>query len=510
LPETLDETYERTLLAIDKEKRRFAYRLFQSLVVSIRPLRVEELAELFTIQPDVESIPRLNYRWRPENPEGSILSTCSTLVAVVNVDGHQVVQFSHFSVREYLTSDRIVSSEHVSHFHIHVKSAHALLARVCLSVLLQLDGRIEKDKIQNFLLASYAAQHWVDHAQFEDVSLDIKDGMERLFDKDKPHFAAWIWVYDIDNDGSQFTTHPAQPDAVPLYYAALCGFRDIAERLLDTHPQDINSRGGYFVTPLHVAVEKGHLNVVLLLLERGADVGSRDDDLWTPLHIASGHGYTDVVRALIQRGADPNAREARWETPLFVASRNARLETARVLLEHGAGVNYGKNTGWAALHIASENGHDHVARLLLDRGADPNVTDRDHNTPLHVASSNGNITVVMTLIKRRATVDARDIWGGTPLYYAVEWGHLDIVRLLLGQGALVNARKESSRTALHIAARMGHGRIVELLLEHGADRHMRDRAGETPFQVASRTKFTEVSRLLMTRADERTTTNVSQ
>jgi hypothetical protein len=110
LPTTLDGTYEQTLRAIDKEKQAYAHRLFQCLVVSARPLHVEELAELFAIQPNEEPIPTFNADWRPEKAEESILSACSTLVTVVNVNGDQIVQFYHFSVKEYLTSDRIATS----------------------------------------------------------------------------------------------------------------------------------------------------------------------------------------------------------------------------------------------------------------------------------------------------------------------------------------------------------------------------------------------------------------
>src|SRR5712671_1928270 len=158
LPETLDETYERTLQGIDREKRDYAYRLFQSLVISIRPLRVEELAEVLAVRPTAETIPRFDTGWRPENAKDAVLSACSTLVAVVNADDEEVVQFSHFSVREFLTSYRIATSERVSHFHVLLQPAHTFLARVSLSVLLQLDHTIYQSSIRGFPLASYAAK----------------------------------------------------------------------------------------------------------------------------------------------------------------------------------------------------------------------------------------------------------------------------------------------------------------------------------------------------------------
>jgi hypothetical protein len=72
LPKTLDETYGRTLLGIDEEKREYAQRLFQCLMVSIRPLRVDELAEVLAVQFDEVAPPTFNAAWRPENAEEAV------------------------------------------------------------------------------------------------------------------------------------------------------------------------------------------------------------------------------------------------------------------------------------------------------------------------------------------------------------------------------------------------------------------------------------------------------
>ena len=523
LPKTLDDTYERILQGIPPAKQEDAHRIFQWLLVSSRPLRVKELAEVFTIDFDAEAsgIPKFDGSWRPSNSEASVLSACSTLVSVVQVTDwagtdtrEKVVQFTHFSVKEYLISNRLANSASVAHFHVLPKSAHIVLAKACLSVLIQLDHSIDEDKIQNFPLASYAAEHWVDHARFEDVSLDIRHGMDRFFDRNKPYLAAWIWLYDVESRQIRHRDrppHPTPPGAVPLYYAALCGIHVLVDRLFGTHPQDLNSRGGYYETPLLAALGNEHPSIALFLLAHGAKIDSRGGLGQTALYMASSRGYTEVVQSLIDRGADLNTVcddmdnddfDAKF-TPLSVASKNERFEVARVLLEQGADANYRDNRGRSVLHFASRHRSDDLARLLLDHGANLNASDTWGETALHGASSEGSISVVTLLLKYGANVDARSKPGRTPLQWAVEMGHLEVVQLLISHGADVNARKENRWTPLHLAACFGHLQIVEVLLEYGTDPHARNDKGETPFQLASRLNRTQIMRLLSESTGER-------
>ena len=520
LPKTLDETYERTLLEIDAEKRTYAHRLFQCLIVSIRPLHVKELSELFAVLPDTESTSGFNIGWRPEDPEEFILSACSTLVTIVDADAddddnEKVVQFSHFSVREYLTSDRIANSAPVSYFRISPRPAHALLARACLSVLLQLDYTTVWMGFQNSPLALYAAKHWVDHARFEDISLDIRDGMDRLFDRDKPHFEAWVRVYDMDRydeswdeiykDGEDVSsgledinsTHPHLHHAVPFYYATLCGFHDLVKSLLTAHPEDFNAQGGVRGAPLNAALHNGHLSIALLLLENGANGENGGKACQTGLYIASSRGYIEIVRILIDRGADISAQcddrdnDREWRvkwTPLHVASKNGRLEIARILLENGADVNYQGDRCRCPLNIASRSGHADLVRLLLDHGADLNALDKRGQSALHKASFNGHVAIVKLLLERGANVDIPSTRGWTPLLFAARDGHLEILQMLLDHGADLKAQPErdlgESGTALHLAAVGGHPQVVKTLLERGADPRSLTEEGRTPFQLA--------------------------
>ena len=143
---TLDETYERILLGRDRERREHAIRLLQCLTFSRRPLHAKELAEVLAIQFDT-TIPELNTSLRPGDAHEAVLSACSTLVTTVwlyhydpdydyddykydNNYNSQVVQFSHYSVKEFLTSERLARSDRgeLLHYYISPEPAHTILA----------------------------------------------------------------------------------------------------------------------------------------------------------------------------------------------------------------------------------------------------------------------------------------------------------------------------------------------------------------------------------------------
>src|SRR6266446_6570118 len=509
LPEDLDETYERTLRDIDKQKRKYAQRLFQCLSVSIRPLRVEELAEIFAVQLDATTPTLIAKDSRPRNMEWAVLSACTSLISTVDQGGSRVVQFAHLSVKEFLTSERLAQAEdHLSFYHILPGPAHILITRAGLSTLLQLDDKIDSDMIGRFPLAPYAARHWVEHAQFRDVSSHIEELMERLFDPTRPHFASWVWLYDIDRYWTKpmSTIHPTQPEAVPLYYASLCGFCGLVEHLITAHSSDVNSRGGSHMTPLHAASVKGHLDVTSLLLKRGADPNSRDNVDRVPLHRVSQGGHPvmeesslEIARLLVNHGAKVNVTDdSRGETPLHAAAQSGYREIVELLVECGASLDVQNIYQESSLHMACRKGKLDVLRFLIDRGLDINSRDSVDQIPLHTASQSGQVEAARLLLDCGSDVNARNanlLW--TPLHYASRFGHLDLGRLLIGHGADVDVQDADGWTPMHQASAYGHFDTVKLLFEQEANVSSQDNDEETPLHRAAQDGFLEIASFLI-------------
>jgi hypothetical protein len=409
----LDITYERILKEIKKPNKHLAQRVLQCLVVAVRPLRVEELAEVLAVDFDyAEGIPRLNPDWRWEEQELALLSACSSLIAIVQAGDSRVVQFSHFSVKEFLTSPRLATATgEVSNYHIDLEPAHTILAQVCLGVLLQIQDDVEGCTPEDHPLTRYAAEHWTTHAQSGEVSSRLQKGMDYLFDANKPHFKVWVALCDINTYPAGGTTfHMFAPygesPAAPLYYAALCGFHDLVEHLITKHPRDVNVGGGYYMRPLVAALAGEHFQTADLLRHNGADLDVRGFLGTNPLHAAAYSGNFEVVRILIEY--DP------------------------------AHINTKDNVGSTPLHWASEG-----------------LTFKD-------------CSVVPLLLQHGADIKAQDEGGQTPLHTASLYGAVEVVRLLLEHGADVEAKDNNGKTALQVAGRRRHDEVVKLMRDHGA------------------------------------------
>jgi hypothetical protein len=172
--------HERTLREINKADWGLAHRLFQCITVASRPLLVEELAEFLAFDFKAGLTPKFREDWRLEDPVEAVLSTCSTLLSLVPVDDFRVIQFSHFPVKEFLTSTRFAEKHDIisRRYYIAITPAHTLVAQACLGILLHLDKSVTEDILQNFPLAEYAAEHWFDHARFEGVPQNV-EGIKR-------------------------------------------------------------------------------------------------------------------------------------------------------------------------------------------------------------------------------------------------------------------------------------------------------------------------------------------
>jgi ankyrin repeat protein len=225
---------------------------------------------------------------------------------------------------------------------------------------------------------------------------------------------------------------------------------------------------------------------------------------------AAGKGHTEIILSLIRKGADVNAKDEHGRTALMRAVQGRQIETIQVLLDHGADVSAEDCHTWTAmtdavihsqawavvqpdarplnvlkaaggrfgLREAVLSGDVELARQLCDCDDRINVSGDArfwfHDTFLMVAARWGHVDMVRFLLDRGADIEGTDDLGATALMRAADAGHAEIVRMLLDRGANVDHDDWSDQTPLSEAATAGHLEIVELLIARGAGRCLLD------------------------------------
>jgi ankyrin repeat protein len=175
-----------------------------------------------------------------------------------------------------------------------------------------------------------------------------------------------------------------------IWGAANAGDLGEVQRLVGGDPglRDAVARNVLGRTPLMLASEGAHIEVVRWLLDEGAEINKRDRIGLTPLYFACLRGDLNVMRFLVERGADPTIASHSGSTPLFQASFRGDLAVVRFLLGHPrakAMIKHRNNSGATALWHACFGGRGEVVRTLLESGADPTIATGDGLTPMAIA-----------------------------------------------------------------------------------------------------------------------------
>ena len=167
--------------------------------------------------------------------------------------------------------------------------------------------------------------------------------------------------------------------------------------------------------------------------QAGEEMDQAVEDGRTPLYMAAENGHHEVVAALIAARANVDLAMNDGFTPLLVAAQNGHHEVVAALINANATVDQAMKDGSTPLLMAAMNGHLEVVTALVNANATVDKAYEHGATPLYMAAGNGHHEVVTALIAANATVD-KAANGATPLFIAAENGHKELVREALGEG----------------------------------------------------------------------------
>ncbi|XP_011915002.1 PREDICTED: ankyrin repeat and SOCS box protein 14 isoform X4 [Cercocebus atys] len=242
----------------------------------------------------------------------------------------------------------------------------------------------------------------------------------------------------------------------PLLTAVLRDSYDMAALLIN-YGADVNLRCANERTALHEAAKLGREDMVKLMLVSGAHPDPQSTYGFTPLALAAQSGHTEIMEMLLRKAASGGNPDA-----------------VALLLEYGADANIPKNSGHLPIHVAADRGHLLALKILIP------VTDlaaikQSGISPVHCAAAGAHPQCLELLIQAGFDVnfmlDQRvskhyDDHRKSALHFAVSNSDLSSVKLLLSAGALPN---QDPVNCLQIALRMGNYELISLLLRHGAN-----------------------------------------
>jgi hypothetical protein len=432
LPKTLDETYARILSSIHEDYREDARRILRWLAYSTEPLPLDAVAEVLAITED---------NFDPQNrllDPADILTICSSLITVnwSDVNGDQAsqpntVQLAHFSVKEYLISDRVLAMPGYD-FEI-ATDGRQHLARDCIAYIVAcqkfedpFEFRRKTHLVKTkYPLLAHALRNWHRYCRGEIIGTCAESITKAFLTGDLLAYEAALAFESGDLPVYDPLTFSCDTETTGLV------------KLLIREGADVNSRKGYFLR-----FAKDNQEILKLLLDAGAVadlVSGRDGS--TALQRAVDRCCLSTIKLLIGRGANVNLNRGQGagfalKSAALCPDQSKAIEVMRVLLDQGADINLRDEQG-TVLTAAISLRLTKIVRYLIDSGADLELQDSCQRTPLALA-----------------TIERLD-----EIAYA----------LLAGGASMYPTRKKGERSLFQAAAYHGDHEMVKVFMKHGAE-----------------------------------------
>ncbi len=276
----------------------------------------------------------------------------------------------------------------------------------------------------------------------------------------------------------------------------------LAEILGKCSISNLNAKTASGVTALHAATMKNDIEMVELLLEKGAEPNVKDaSDIYPLMHAVKNPNALEVIDSLVSNGSDVNLKGSKGKTALFEAVQANRLENVEYLCSaQGIDVNIGELlNGTTPLHLMAQECNIPMMEILLKASnANVNVKNAFGSSPLHYVSKCDKKNAAKYLITKGALVGMKcTIAGNTPLHVAAACGSTEVAQLLIDKGVDVNAHNKYGETPLFVAAMTGHQSMVILLIEEDAEIDAKNIHGQTPLYIAFTYQQYEVAQILI-------------
>ncbi len=307
---------------------------------------------------------------------------------------------------------------------------------------------------------------------------------------------------------------------------------------------------------LHSATHLNLLHLVTALIEHGVSLEKQDQSLQTPLIIACQHGHKELIQFLLSKGADGTCYDS-IQVNAFMYARNhddkdvvniflSREESttiwlsqaiihgfedvverilhnqfkdvellfidpsilnlviergscniARNFIEAGCFIRYKTNNGENVCHTAAKFDRRDLLELFKVFEIDIDAPNEFGETPLLVASKHGNLNFIQGLIEHKVNLTKCNSNKSNCLHISCAYGHKEVAQFFLESNINVNSKNRDGGTVLHTACARNQVEIAKILLEQGFDINAKDNYGYTPLHDAANFGSTQACEFLL-------------
>uniref|UniRef100_A0AAV2L982 Uncharacterized protein n=1 Tax=Knipowitschia caucasica TaxID=637954 RepID=A0AAV2L982_KNICA len=286
--------------------------------------------------------------------------------------------------------------------------------------------------------------------------------------------------------------------AGPLHHAAAEGHVCLIQFIISVDSELLNSKDEQGNVPLHWAVEKNQAESCKALMDLEADPNILNKSLLAPLHLAVSKGHNNLIELFISYSrTDLNFEGDLGNTPLILASCINNSEALSILIKNGAKLCHQNRLGHFPIHAAAFSGSKKAMEVILKAGDEIgygplkqiSYLDKSKSSPLHLAVRGGNLETIQLCLETGAKVDQQQNDRSTPLHLACTQGALEVVKIMLSSvdqvADIINLTDGASQTPLHRATIFDHTELAEYLISLGADLDSVDCKRNTPLLLAT-------------------------
>lgn len=577
-PTELGDVYEGVLHDIDPTELEVAFRLFEWITLAIRPLSVGELryAVCLDTNNQYHSIAELedddSDHWctsedllvrRAADMSHGLIRTVAVGSSTPGGFASQrelryTLPFDHQSVSDFMTERGLqvlwsrLSKPSAT---ISMADRHLWIAKNCLNFLMTdqvvrfgrsmawrpkagqtLLHEYERDAQEaEPPLALYAAEHWSEHVRIAERDNSrtepVLSLLVRFPAQSWPHIALMqklaVHSYCLGQREGMSLIHVVCSEGLVKTLNVLLTPAEerneyentVLGPLRHASSQQICMETDAGQTPLSIAAEHGHCEIIDHLLRKGAQAHCNETGRQTPLHFAARGGHEKVVQLLLAReDVNVDAKDANGRNALFDAVIKEKVPVVQLLLPRSR---YGVHSREVAseglgpgvvvstpLNNAWLSGSTAMLKILMTcNKIDSNLQDMFGFSMLHHVSGpllmktfRPSVEKTQLLIESgKLALDPKNQDGQTPLAMAAERGAADVVRLLLASNKVdIQAKDKNGHTPLLLAIGRGHPGVVKLLLDTGkACLTDNDVDGNPPLVIAVQVGRFDTVRLLI-------------